>query len=277
MFFIAKKNYECWEEDGLQNELGFNMTIIISPAKKLTPTNNSLGLETTESKFPNELFEVVNYAKSLTEKDLADKMKISSSLAQLNFDRFQKFQYKPSLNETTQAIYTFKGDTYVGLKAENFTKDDLLFAQKNLLILSGLYGILRPLDGIQPYRFEMGTKIDLDGCKSLYEFWTDPLFEFMKNRVQSDENQVLNLASEEYSKVLNFNKLKSNVITPLFKTERNGAPKTIGILSKRARGMMANYVIKNKIKDYENICEFSEDNYIYSKKYSTSSSPVFIR
>ena len=253
------------------------MTIIISPAKKLSPTNNSLGLETTESEFPVKLVELVNYAKSLSEKDLVDKMKVSASLAQLNFDRFQKFRENPSLNSTTQAIYTFKGDTYVGLNAENFTKDDLLFAQKNLLIISGLYGILRPLDGIQPYRFEMGTKIDLNGYKSLYEFWMDPLFEFMKNRIQSDKNQVLNLASEEYSKVLNFNKLGSNLITPIFKTKRNGALKTIGILSKRARGMMANYVIKNKIKDYENVRHFSEDGYVYSKKHSNPSSPVFIK
>ena len=253
------------------------MTIIISPAKKLSPTNNSLGLETTESEFPVKLVELVNYAKSLTEKDLVDKMKVSASLAQLNFDRFQKFQDKPSSNATTQAIYTFKGDTYVGLKAENFTKDDLLFAQQNLLIISGLYGILRPLDGIQPYRFEMGTKIDLNGYKSLYEFWMDPLFAFMKNRGTSDKNQVLNLASEEYSKVLNFNKLGSNLITPIFKTEKNGALKTIGILSKRARGMMANYVIKNKIKDYEDVCEFSEDGYVYSKNFSNPSSPVFIK
>ena len=253
------------------------MTIIISPAKKLTPTNNSLGVETTRSEFPDKLIELVDYAKSLSERDLIHKMKISSSLAQLNFDRFQKFQNRPSSNATTQAIYTFKGDTYVGLQAKTFTQDDLLFAQQNLLIISGLYGMLKPLDGIQPYRFEMGTKIDLNGYKSLYEFWMDPLFEFMKNRVQSDKNQVLNLASEEYSKVLNFNKLGSNLITPIFKTERNGVLKTIGILSKRARGMMANYVIKNKIKDYENICEFSEDHYVYDKKLSTLSSPVFIR
>ena len=253
------------------------MTIIISPAKKLSPTNNSLGLETTESEFPVKLVELVNYAKSLTEKDLVDKMKVSASLAQLNFDRFQKFRENPSLNLTTQAIYTFKGDTYIGLNAESFTKDDLLFAQKNLLIISGLYGILRPLDGIQPYRFEMGTKIDLNGYKSLYEFWMNPIFEFMKNRVDSDKNQVLNLASEEYSKVLNFDKLECKLITPIFKTKRNGALKTVGILSKRARGMMANYVIKNKIKDYENVCEFSEDGYVYSKKFSNPSSPVFIK
>ena len=253
------------------------MTIIISPAKKLTPANNSLGAKTTRSEFPDKLNELIDYAKSLSERDLIDKMKISSSLAQLNFDRFQKFQNRPSSNTTTQAIYTFKGDTYVGLKAENFTKDDLIFAQNNLLIISGLYGILRPLDGIQPYRFEMGTKIDLNGYKSLYEFWMDPLFEFMKNRVDSDKNQVLNLASEEYSKVLNFDKLECKLITPIFKTERNGALKTIGILSKRARGMMANYVIKNKIKDYEKICGFSDDGYVYSDKLSTSSSPVFIK
>ncbi len=253
------------------------MTIIISPAKKLIPTNNSLGFETTECEFPDKLIELVNYAKSLSENDLINKMKISSSLAQLNFDRFQKFQRKPSLNATTQAIYSFKGDTYVGLKAENFKKDDIIFAQNNLLIISGLYGILKPLDGIQPYRFEMGTRIDLNGCKSLYDFWVDPLFEFMKERVGSKENGILNLASEEYSKVLNFNKLGCKLVTPTFKRQKNGELKTIGILSKRARGMMANFVIKHKIKDYEKVCEFSDDGYVYSDELSTSSNPVFIK
>ncbi len=253
------------------------MTIIISPAKKLTPTNNSLGVETTRTEFPVKLNELVSYAKSLSEKDLIDKMKISPSLAQLNFDRFQKFQDKPSSNAITQAIYTFKGDTYVGLKAEHFTKDDLLFAQQNLLIISGLYGMLKPLDGIQPYRFEMGTKIDLNGYKSLYEFWMDPLIEFIKKRIETDKNGILNLASEEYSKVLNFNKIGCKLVTPAFKTEKNGELKTVGILSKRARGMLANYVIKNKIKDYSEVNGFSEDGYVYSKKLSTVSRPVFIK
>ncbi len=253
------------------------MTIIISPAKKLTPTNNSLGVETTNSEFPAKLNELVDYAKSLSEQDLIDKMKISPSLAQLNFDRFQKFQDSPSLNVITQAVYTFKGDTYVGLKAENFTKDDLLFAQKNLLIISGLYGLLKPLDGIQPYRFEMGTKIDLNGHKSLYEFWVNPLSEFIKKRIEIDNNGILNLASEEYSKALNFNKIGCKLVTPVFKTEKNGGLKTVGILSKRARGMMASYVIKNKIKDYAEVNEFSEDGYVYNEDLSTFSRPVFIK
>tara|TARA_B100002051_G_C16728339_1_gene636647 strand:- start:708 stop:1469 length:762 start_codon:yes stop_codon:yes gene_type:complete len=253
------------------------MTIIISPAKKLTPTNNSLGVETTNSEFPAKLNDLVDYAKSLSKQDLIDKMKISPSLAQLNFDRFQKFQDSPSLNAITQAVYTFKGDTYVGLKAENFTKDDLLFAQKNLLIISGLYGLLKPLDGIQPYRFEMGTKIDLNGHKSLYEFWMNPLSEFIKKRIEIDNNGILNLASEEYSKALNFNKIGCKLVTPVFKTEKNGGLKTVGILSKRARGMMASYVIKNKIKDYAEVNEFSEDGYEYNEDLSTLSRPVFIK
>ena len=176
------------------------MTIIISPAKKLTPTNNSLGVKTTKNEFPTKLNELVDYAKSLSEQDLIDKMKISPSLAQLNFDRFQKFQDIPSSNAITQAIYTFKGDTYVGVKAENFTKDDLLFAQQNLLIISGLYGMLKPLDGIQPYRFEMGTKIDFNGYKSLYEFWMVPLFEFMKKRVETEKMAYLILLLKSIQK-----------------------------------------------------------------------------
>ncbi len=198
-------------------------------------------------------------------------------MAKINFDRFQKFQNRPSSNAITQAIYTFKGDTYVGLKAESFTQDDLIFAQKNLLIVSGLYGMLKPLDGIQPYRFEMGTKIDFNGYKSLYDFWMNPIYKFIKNRIETDKKGVLNLASEEYSKVLNFNKIGCNLVAPVFKTEKNGELKTVGILSKRARGMMAHFVIKNKIEDYAKVTEFSEDGYAYSKKLSTLSRPVFIK
>ena len=123
----------------------------------------------------------------------------------------------------------------------------------------------------------MGTRIDLNGYKSLYDFWIDPLFEFMKKRVEPDENGILNLASEEYSKVINFNKLGCKLVTPIFKKEKDGELKTIGILSKRARGMMASYVIKNKIEDYESVCEFSDDGYVYSYELSTSLSPVFIK
>ena len=118
--------------------------------------------------------------------------------------------------------------------------------------------MLKPLDGIQPYRFEMGTKIDFNGYKSLYEFWMDPLFEFIKKMIEKNKNGILNLASEEYSKVLNFNKLGCELVTPTFKTEKNGELKTIGILSKRARGMMANYVIKNKIKEYAKLINFQK-------------------
>ena len=123
----------------------------------------------------------------------------------------------------------------------------------------------------------MGTKIDFNGYKSLYEFWMVPLFEFMKKRVETEKNGILNLASEEYSKVINFNKIGCKIVTPIFKTEKNGELKTVGILSKRARGMMASYVIKNKIRDYAEVSEFSEDGYNYSKKLSTSSRPVFIK
>ena len=123
----------------------------------------------------------------------------------------------------------------------------------------------------------MGTRIDLNGNKSLYEFWMNPLFEFMKRRVELDKNGILNLASEEYSKVLNFKKIGCKLVTPTFKTEKNGVLKTVGILSKRARGMMANYVIKNKIENYEKVCEFSEGGYVYSKKLSTSLRPVFVK
>ena len=185
----------------------------------------------------------------MTISELQSLMGISEKLAKLNHERYQGFDLEHGENKVVQAIFTFRGDTYVGLNADKFTKDDISFAQKNLRILSGLYGILRPLDGIQPYRLEMGTKIELM-VNPIYDFWTDSVTNKLKKELETktSNKNLINLASEEYFKVIDQSKLKSKVITPIFKTNKNGHLKTIGILSKRARGMMANFIIKIELK-----------------------------
>ena len=253
------------------------MIIVISPAKKIIPENNSFGIKTTEFLFPRETKEILNVAKSMTMSELQALMGISDNLAKLNHERYQDFDIKHGENKVVQAIFTFRGDTYVGLNADKFSKDDITFAQENLRILSGLYGMLRPLDGIQPYRLEMGTKIGINGKTDLYDFWADSVTNKLKKELETDNKSLINLASEEYFKVIEESKLKSKVITPIFKSNKNGNLKTIGILSKRARGMMANFIIKNRIKNPQDLKEFSNDGYAFQEKLSSESKLIFTK
>jgi cytoplasmic iron level regulating protein YaaA (DUF328/UPF0246 family) len=253
------------------------MIVVISPAKKIIPENNSFGIKTTEFLFQRETKEILNVTKSMTISELQSLMGISDNLAKLNHERYQDFDIEHGENKVVQAIFTFRGDTYVGLNADKFTKDDITFAQKNLRILSGLYGILRPLDGMQPYRLEMGTKIGINGKTDLYDFWTESVTNKLKKELETNNKNLINLASEEYFKVIDQSKLKSKVITPIFKTNKNGNLKTIGILSKRARGMMANFIIKNRIESPQYLKDFSNDGYSFQEKLSSENKLIFTR
>jgi len=194
------------------------MIIVISPAKKIIPENNSFGIKTTQFLFPRETKEILNVTKTMTLNELQTLMGISDKLAKLNHDRYKDFDIEHGENKVVQAIFTFRGDTYVGLNADKFSKDDITFAQENLRILSGLYGMLRPLDGIQPYRLEMGTKIGINGKTDLYDFWAKSVTKKLKKELETDNKSLTNLASEEYFKVIEESKLKSKVITPIFKS-----------------------------------------------------------
>lgn len=234
------------------------MKIIISPAKKLA-TDNFIN-KGTSIQFLEETKYLVKELKTYTVSDLKSLMKLSDNLAQLNWQRFQDWNTK----DVGQALFMFKGDVYQGLKAENFTNIELDFAQENLRILSGLYGLLKPKDLIYPYRLEMGTKLITKTGNNLYKFWENRLHKVLLSELKNEE-EIINLASEEYSKALQINKFSNPVITPVFKDLKNGKLKVISFFAKRARGEMVNFIIKNKIKNSENLKSFSNLGYQFTE------------
>jgi cytoplasmic iron level regulating protein YaaA (DUF328/UPF0246 family) len=234
------------------------MKIIISPAKKLS-TDNFIN-KGTSIQFLEETKYLVKELKTYTVSDLKSLMKLSDNLAQLNWQRFQDWNTK----DVGQALFMFKGDVYQGLKAENFTNIELDFAQENLRILSGLYGLLKPKDLIYPYRLEMGTKLITKTGNNLYKFWENRLHKVLLSELKNEE-EIINLASEEYSKAIQLNKFNNPVITPVFKDLKNGELKVISFFAKRARGEMVNFIIKNKIKNSENLKSFSNLGYQFTE------------
>jgi hypothetical protein len=248
------------------------MLTIISPAKTLD-FQTIFGENSSSSPiFLAEQKKLLSAMKSLKIIDLQDLMAISENLAKLNFDRFQNFENQP----TRQAILAFDGDVYDGFDKKNFAKNDFEFAQNHLVILSGLYGLLRPLDLIQPYRLEMGTdfkKIKFI-CKNLYEFWGDKIT--LQINKYEDE-YLINLASNEYFSVINKKICNKKIIDIVFKEQKNNQYKIIGINAKIARGLMANFMIKNKITKTKDLLEFNLENYQFSKKFSSDNQLIFIR
>ena len=234
------------------------MKIIISPAKKLA-TDNFIN-KGTSIQFLEETKYLVKELKTYTVSDLKSLMKLSDNLAQLNWQRFQDWNTK----DLGQALFMFKGDVYQGLKAETLTNIELDFAQENLRILSGLYGLLKPKDLIYPYRLEMGTKLITKTGSNLYEFWENRLHQALLSELKNDE-EIINLASEEYSKAIQLNKFSNPVITPVFKDLKNGELKVISFFAKRARGEMVSFIIKNKIKNSENLKSFSNLGYQFTE------------
>lgn len=233
------------------------MKLVISPAKTLDYETAPITKKHTKPLFPKETAELVKKMAKYSEKDIAKLMDISPKLAKLNFDRFQEWPTAPQ----KQAILAFMGDVYEGLSVSDFTEKDIEFAQDHLRILSGIYGLLRPLDMIKPYRLEMGTKI------GLYEFWGDKLTKELGDDV------VINLASEEYFKAIKPKK----VINVTFYEMKNGKPKIIALFAKKARGMMARYIIKHKVTKPEGMKKFTDGGYKYSEKHSDAGNFVFIR
>ncbi len=218
-------------------------------------------------------------ARSLDMADLEQLMKLSENLAELTFERFQCFDAKATRPRgSKQAILAFAGDTYVGLEAAAFSAEDMAFAQDHLAILSGLYGVLRPLDAIQPYRLEMGTRLATPRGSTLYEFWGDRVAKVIDKRLASLGSRVLvNLASREYFSVLPRQTLRARVITPVFKELRGGRAKIISFSAKRARGAMARYLVEKRLTDPAGLKRFRRDGYRYSKRGSTEDEWLFLR
>jgi cytoplasmic iron level regulating protein YaaA (DUF328/UPF0246 family) len=236
------------------------MKIIISPAKKLTTEKISTN-RTSSIQFLNETKYLIGKLKDYKVNEIKQLMGLSDNLAKLNYERYQ--QWDLNSVQVNAAIHMFQGDVYQGLKAEYFTANEIDFAQENLRILSGLYGLLKPLDLIYPYRLEMGTKIKTQKGKSLYDFWGDKLRKALISEMKSTEGLV-NLASNEYSKVLKLKDFPNSVITPIFKDYKNGKLKVISFYAKRARGEMCNFIIKNKITTTKNLKMFSNLDYKFS-------------
>lgn len=254
------------------------MLVLISPAKKLNFEDSAPFDTHTQPDFLDDSEDLVEEARTLTRADLSRLMKISESLADLNYRRFQSFSTPFDLGNAKQAALAFNGDTYTGLDAPSLSEEDFAFAQAHLRILSGLYGLLRPLDLMQPYRLEMGTKFQNRRGGDLYDFWGDSLTGAI-NETTSDhkDRTVINCASNEYFKAVKPKQLEGRLITPVFKEIKAGQAKVLGMFAKRARGMMARYIIQNRIETPDAIKDFSEGGYRYRPDLSTESDWVYTR
>ncbi len=253
------------------------MIFLISPSKTQDFTPSSISYSTT-SELIDQSDLLINTLKGFSEEQLRSLMKISEKLATLNHQRFQDFHLPFDLKNSKQALLAFKGDVYDGIDVDNYTDDDFRFAQKSMRILSGLYGILRPLDLIQPYRLEMGTKLTTDRGSNLYSFWDDRITRILNREMDSSSDRtIVNLASLEYFKVIQKKKLDGRILTLSFKENKNGIFKVIGIYAKKARGMMSDFIIQNRIEDVGQLKEFSGGGYSYQDKLSTADNWVYTR
>ena len=249
------------------------MIIVLSPSKSMDMEPAQV-TDFTEAAFLEQSQKLISKARKFSKSELMEFMTISEKLAELNRQRFKDWQPPFSLDNAKQAALAFTGDVYDGLDATTLKKRDLTFAQNHLRILSGLYGLLKPLDLIQPYRLEMGRPLETRGAKNLYEFWKATVTEEL-NQTQGDV--LVNLASNEYFKAIDKKTLDKQIISPVFKDEKNGTYKIISFFAKKARGTMARYIIENRIKTASGLIEFSEKGYAYNSELSSPSEPVFTR
>jgi len=254
------------------------MLAVVSPAKKLDFSQPVLALDSTTPVYTNKANQLAKVAKKLTRADLRQLMKLSENLADLNYDRFQRYTPTPPEDATKQAALAFAGDTYTGLDAATLDEDDLNFAQNNFRILSGLYGLLRPLDAIQPYRLEMGRRLKNPKGEDLYDFWGSDVAKALDQQLADHKSTtVINLASHEYFKVIDRQALKASVLNMIFKEERDGQLKIISFFAKKARGAMARHVIKNRLIEPEGLKDFTAGGYTYQPALSNDSDWVFTR
>ncbi|MGB0843973.1 MAG: peroxide stress protein YaaA [Alphaproteobacteria bacterium] len=263
-------------------QIGVIMLAVISPAKKLNydqasvnlPTTN---LPTTEIAFADEAWELVQVARTLSPKDLSALMHISDDLAQLNFERFRDYKAEGS-NQRLPAIQAFKGDVYVGFDVDTLAATDLSYAQDHLRILSGLYGLLRPLDMVQAYRLEMGSKLKTPHGANLYQFWGTKIAEALNDAMaQTDAAALVNLASNEYFKSVKVKALNKPVLNVNFMEYKDGVAKVISFNAKKARGMMARFMAEQKVDKPEGLKDFQIDRYSFDNSLSADGKWVFSR
>src|SRR5690554_1322166 len=253
------------------------MKIVISPAKTLDYKSKLPTTRATQPKFLEEAELINNKLERKSKKAISDLMSISDKLAELNYQRYKEFSTPFTKQNARPAIYAFAGDVYTGLDAYTIPSDKIDLLQDSLRILSGMYGMLRPLDLMQPYRLEMGTKLAVDRKKDLYAFWKKTLTETLNDELKDGE-LFLNLASVEYFNAIDEKKLKVPVIAPVFKDFKNGELKIISFFAKKARGSMTRFAIDNNVKTLDDIKAFDYDGYGFSEEYTEKENePVFIR
>jgi len=253
------------------------MKIVVSPAKTLDFESNLPTTRATQPKFLEEAELINNKLERKSKKAIGKLMDISDKLAELNYQRYKEFNTPFTKQNARPAVYAFAGDVYTGLDAYTIPSEKLDLLQDSLRILSGMYGMLRPLDLIQPYRLEMGTKLTINRKKDLYSFWKKTLTETLNEELEDGE-LFLNLASVEYFSAIDEKKLKVPVISPVFKDFKNGELKIISFFAKKARGSMSRFAIDNNVKTLEELKAFDYDGYSYSEKYTDKENePVFIR
>jgi cytoplasmic iron level regulating protein YaaA (DUF328/UPF0246 family) len=254
------------------------MLILISPAKTLDFVTPAIARMATQPVFLEQSQILIDELQQMSPDGISSLMNISENLGNLNFERFMDWHRPFTKDNAKQALLAFKGDVYTGLAAENFSADDFKFAQKHLRILSGLYGILRPLDLMQAYRLEMGTKFSNPHGKDLYQFWGDDITKELNKQLKSlQEDTLLNLASNEYFKVINKKLLNARIISPAFKDLKNGKYKIISFYAKKARGLMSAWVIQKGITDQKELRKFKIAGYRYNADMSTPDVPTFTR
>lgn len=252
------------------------MKIVISPAKSLDFDSKAPTLEFTQSIFLEKAEKLSSALKKKSAKKLSELMKISPALGQLNYERNQNWALPFSLDNAKQAVFAFTGEVYRGLDAKTISSDKIDFLQNSLRIISGQYGVLKPLDLMQPYRLEMGTKLKVGRKDNLYQFWGSDITEALNEELEENE-LFINLASNEYFKAIKPKELKVPVITPVFKDFKNGQYKTIMTFAKLARGLMVRYIVDNNVTSIEELKGFNTNGYRFDANLSTETELVFTR
>jgi len=252
------------------------MKVLLSPAKSLDFKSQLPTDKNTYLCFEKEAEYLNSILKRKSPKDLSDLMGISSKIADLNYERNNDWSLPFTKKNSRQAVYAFSGDVYRGLDAYSIDNSKLDFMQSSVRIISGLYGLIKPLDLIQPYRLEMGTKLFFDNNKNLYDYWRVKITNQLNSELSENE-PVLNLASNEYFKAVDSKVLKSDIYSVNFKQLKDDKYKTIAIFSKKARGMMTRYIIENNISDINALKSFNYDGYVYHKDLSSEKELIFSR
>ena len=254
------------------------MLVLLSPAKRMDFAENSRALPSSKPEFLGDAHKLIDRARELSQGDIKKLMNLSDDLAEVNFKRFKAFKKKANALGAKTAALAFSGDVYLGLEAETLSDEDFSFAQDHVRILSGLYGLLKPLDLIQPYRLEMGRELSNERGKNLYAWWGDKIARTLNKALKDhDHPSIINLASNEYFAAARSDKIKAPIITPVFRDIKDGKARTLSFFAKKARGSMARAIIDNRIDDVEALKSLTVDGYTYREDMSSPDKWVFAR